>query len=95
MTKLQIDFEPEKVADVRKDIYTRKVKSFHTIEHIVQQRVLNISSALIEFTPMVLNMGPSPKIRIKDSIILIAPPSTNADDTDRRIFFHFSGISVL
>ena len=87
MTKLQIDFEPEKVADVRKDIYTRKVKSFYTIEHIVQQRVLNISSALTKFTPMVLKMGPAPRIRIKAYVMPIAPPSTNVDDTDRRSLF--------
>ena len=95
MTKLQIDFEPENVVDVRKDIYTRKVKSFHTIEHIVQQRVLNISSALTEFTPMVLKMGPSPRIRIKASVMPIAPPSTYVDDTDRRIFFSVPGLVVI
>ena len=95
MTKLQIDFEPKKVADGRKDIYTRKVKSFHTIEHIVQQRVLNISSALTEFTPMVLKMGPSPRIRIKASVMPIAPPSTNADDTDRSSSFSVHGSVVI
>ena len=44
---------------------------------------------------MVLNMGPSPKIRIKDSIVLIAPPSTNADDTDGRSFFSVPGSVVI
>ena len=95
MTKLQIDFEPEKIANIRKYIYTKKVKSFHAIEHIVQQRVLNISTTLIEFTPTVLKMDPSPRIRIKASVMPIAPPSTNADDTDIRSFFSIPGSVVI
>ena len=95
MTKLHIYFEPEKVAYLRKYIYTKKVKSFHTIEHIVQQRVLDISSALTKFTPMVLKMGPSPRIRIKASIMPIAPPSTNTDGTDRSIFFSVPGSVII
>ena len=69
--------------------------TFHTIEHIVQQRVLNISSALTEFTPMVLKMGPSLRIRIKASVMPIAPPSTYVDDTNRRSFFSVPGSVVI
>ena len=44
---------------------------------------------------MVLKMGPSPRIRIKASVMPIAPPSTYADDTDRRSFFSVPGSVVI
>ena len=40
-------------------------------------------------------MGPTRRIRKKIQIMPIAPPSTNTDDIDRRIFFLVLGLFII